>query len=56
MSNEVKRCIKCNYFDAAPHCEHCQKCIPVEVSALVDLATIEILKVRSKKNLLREVN
>jgi hypothetical protein len=50
------RCIKCNYFDAARDCAHCQKCLGHELAEMIASANIEILKIGSAKKLMADQN
>lgn len=50
------RCIKCDYFDSVPDCNHCRKCLQVELTDMLLGANVEILKIVSQKKLLREIN
>lgn len=59
ISNAFKKliCIKCQYFDAADDCLHCQKCLQYELVKMVSESTVEILKPTFfSKNLLKDSN
>lgn len=60
MSNtevKINRCVKCNYFDAAKDCKHCQKCLQYEVVGMIADSNTEIFKSNVlEKKLLKDVN
>jgi ribosomal protein L40E len=59
ISNTFKKqiCIKCNYFDAADDCMHCQKCLQYELIKMVSDSNVEIFKSAFlSKNLLKDSN
>lgn len=54
--SDVKRCIKCNYFDAMIDYDHCQKCFPIEMESIVKQSNCELFKKTYLKNFFKEVN